>query len=357
MPNERSTGNKRVFPARRLAGANALFLVLLLGSAAHPQDAPRPGAWPIDLATPGTFAVFDSRGQPAQLGDLVSAASQVDVLFLGERHDDRVAHELQLEIFSRLLDAGTARVQTHTEPLERTVGAHRVATLSLEMFERDIQHVVDEYLSGLITEQHFLRSSRPWPHYREDYRPLVELARERGLRVLAANAPRRYVNLVAREGTGALQSLSPEARRSLPPLPYSPPSDAYRAELETLARGHNHGHGHGATTSGDPLAAETGLMAQALWDAAMAYSIAEELLLNPETQVVHLAGAFHVRNRTGIPEHLARYRPGTTMLIVTFEPVTDLNTFPPELAGSADFVILTDEAHVRRQPARPLPRP
>jgi hypothetical protein len=39
------------------------------------------------------------------------------------------------------------------------------------------------------------------------------------------------------------------------------------------------------------------------------------------------------------------------MLIVTFEPVPDVNTFPPELAGSADFIVLTDESHVRRQQA------
>ena len=33
-----------------------------------------------------------------------------------------------------------------------------------------------------------------------DYRPLVELARERGWLVVAANVPRRYASMVAAEG-------------------------------------------------------------------------------------------------------------------------------------------------------------
>src|SRR3954467_8455063 len=68
----------------------------------------------------------------------------------------------------------------------------------MEMFERDVQIVLDEYLSDLITEQHFLASSRPWGNYKTDYRPLVELAKEKHLDVIAANAPRRYVNMVSR---------------------------------------------------------------------------------------------------------------------------------------------------------------
>jgi uncharacterized iron-regulated protein len=71
---------------------------------------------------------------------------------------------------------------------------------SLEMFERDVQIVLDEYVKDLITEKKFLDDSRPWNNYKTDYRPLVEYAKQNKLPVIAANAPRRYINMVSRGG-------------------------------------------------------------------------------------------------------------------------------------------------------------
>jgi uncharacterized iron-regulated protein len=51
---------------------------------------------------------------------------------------------------------------------------------------------MSEYLAGSIQERDLLRDARPWPNYTNDYRPMVELARSRGLPVICANAPRRY---------------------------------------------------------------------------------------------------------------------------------------------------------------------
>jgi uncharacterized iron-regulated protein len=128
-----------------------------------------------------TFRVFDSKGEPATLEQLLKAIGDNDAVFLGEQHDDAVGHAVQLEIFKRAV---------------AQYSASRKVALSLEMFERDVQTIVDEYLKGLTSDQHFLLRSRPWGNYKTDYRPLVELAREKRLDVIAANAPRRYVNMV-----------------------------------------------------------------------------------------------------------------------------------------------------------------
>lgn len=73
--------------------------------------------------------------------------------------------------------------------------------LSLEMFEADVQTVLDEYvLRRAIREQDMLQDARPWRNYAMDYRPLVEYCREQGIRVVAANAPRRYVSLALAGG-------------------------------------------------------------------------------------------------------------------------------------------------------------
>src|SRR5690606_8678601 len=128
--------------------------------------------------------------------------------FLGESHDDAVGHALEARILRATAAPGLA--------------------LSLEMFETDTQLLLHEYLAGHIDAARLRRDARAWDNYREAYAPLVDFAREQGLAVIAANAPRRYVNLVGRRGAAALQALSPEALAYLPPLPYPPASEAYR---------------------------------------------------------------------------------------------------------------------------------
>jgi len=291
-------------------------------------------------ADTAAYRVYTGGGAASSLDQLLAATAGADVVFLGESHNDVVGHRLQLQIFSRILGRAPATAGSMATPPEGAAPVRPVA-LSLEMFDRDVQYILDEYLAGLITEDQLKRSARPWAFYAEDYAPLVEAARATGLPVLAANAPRRYVNMVSRKGPDALAALSAEARRFLPPMPYAPPSAVYRAELQAVMAQ------HGDSTASAAAARENGFLAQSLWDAGMAWSIASELLRNPGVQVVHLVGSFHVKNGTGIPEQLERYRPGTRRLIVYVEPVEDVKTFTPGHAGTGDFVILTDKAKVR----------
>ncbi|HMT09973.1 MAG TPA: ChaN family lipoprotein, partial [Pyrinomonadaceae bacterium] len=107
------------------------------------------------------FRLFDGKGNAVTMEQLVKAMGDVDAVFLGELHDDAVGHAVQAEVFRRV-------VAQYCQA--------RQCALSLEMFERDVQTVLDEYLAGQISENHFMLSSRPWGNYKTDYRPLVELA-------------------------------------------------------------------------------------------------------------------------------------------------------------------------------------
>jgi uncharacterized iron-regulated protein len=273
------------------------------------------------------YRVFDSNGNPSSLDAVVDGLAGVDVVFLGELHDDAVGHAIQLEIFRTAIER---------------YGAKRRITLSLEMFERDVQIVLNEYLAGKITEDHFLRSSRPWNNYKTDYRPLVELAREKRLEVIAANAPRRYVNMVSRLGKDSLRSLSPEARSWFAPLPFAPPSEAYSAKFLALMGQMP------AASGGSPPGAI--LDSQNFWDATMAYWISRSLKKNKGSLVVHLNGGFHTEKRLGTVEHLAHYRKKAKATVVTMRYETDLNTFDRDKhTGLGDFVILTDASQPRSQ--------
>ncbi len=269
-------------------------------------------------ANEANFRVYDAKGNPASLDKILEAIGQTDVVFLGENHDDATAHALQLQIFKATIEK---------------YGKERKVALSLEMFERDVQIVVNEYLNNLISESHFLLSSRPWNNYKQDYRPLVEVAKEQKMTVIAANAPRRYINMVSRGGRDVLNALTPEAKKWLAPLPYNKPSESYANKFKALMGGSPESN----------MGINKIMDSQALWDATMSYSISRFLKENKKSLVVHLIGSFHTENRLGTAEQLLKYRPKARILVVTMRYEEDFTKFDKaKHENLGDFVILTD---------------
>ena len=283
-------------------------------------------ALPVFSQTPDldqNYHVYDAKGNPSSLAAVIKALESSDAVFLGEQHDDSVGHAIEFEIFKQAV---------------AQYGVRRKVALSMEMFERDVQVVVDEYLSGQITEPQFLGSSRPWGNYKIDYRPLVELAKEKKLPVIAANAPRRYVNMVSRGGRDTLNGLSKEAKSWLPPLPYGEPSDTYATKFKALM-----GPSPEAQMGIDKI-----LASQSLWDAAMGNAVANYLKKNKRALVVHLNGGFHTESHLGTFQHLLKYRPKTKALVVTIRYEDDFKTFDKtKHTDLGDFVILTDAKQPR----------
>ncbi len=302
------------------------------------------------------FRVYDHRGRSRSFAEILEAMDDVDAVLVGETHDDVVAHGVEAELLVRA--AQRMGVVGHDAATRRPV------VLSMEMFERDVQYILDEYLAGLITEDQFKKSARPWDRYDTDYRAMIEFARAHGLPVVAANAPRRYVNRVSRLGPAALDELSESAKAFLPPLPFPGPSEAYAARWKALmaemsapqpepdtvpapaampppTRHPPAGHGVG-----------NALYAQALWDAAMGHAITAALESWAGALVVHYVGSFHVSRDMGIPERIRDYRPRTRILSIVLEPVSDIAAWDDdEHEDLGDFVILT------KRPATPEPEP
>ncbi len=264
------------------------------------------------------FRVYDARGNAASVEQIITALDDYEVVFLGENHDDATAHRLEAEIFQKAFER---------------YGKSRKVALSMEMFERDTQIIVDEYLKDLITEKKFLDDSRPWNNYQSDYRPLVEFAKSNKLSVIAANAPRRYVNMVSRNGRDSLNQLSPLAKTWLAPLPYAAPSADYAKKFNALM----------GSMKSETAAPSKILEAQALWDATMAFSIADHLKKEKNALVVHVNGSFHTENRLGTAEQFLKLHPKAKVLVVTMrseENYTDFDKTKHQSLG--DFVILTD---------------
>ena len=340
----------RMFGSARSGRLCAVGVLLVLAGLTYPAPARAQDSTPGvpasgDTAyTAGEYRIFTGAGEPASLDDIVSAMSNVSVVFIGETHDDPTQHMLEAELLRRAWEAEYGPT----------------VALSLEFFQRDTQPIVDEYLAGLISEKSFLDDARPWPRYQTDYRPLVEFAREAGIDVIAANAPRRYTSRVTREGRESLAELPAHAFQWLPPLPYGEASEAYRRQWIQVISEVMEEEGKKCGIPIEELNAE-GMDAQAraptgahgnmgnqmdsqvLWDASMGYAISEYLAENPDALVLHMVGGFHVERGTGTPEHLEAYRPGTVRLIVAMQPVEDVDVFEPAPEGEwGDFVIQTD---------------
>src|SRR5215203_4585684 len=150
-----------------------MFFTLVLAATLLRPSPPQPPAATPAAAPAADYVpqrVFDTRrGAFIDFESMVATLTRADVVFVGEQHDDANTHRLEYALLSGLR-------------------RRRIApTVSLEMFERDVQDVVDRYLSGAITEQQLLQESRPWQRYAADYRGLVELARTEGWTVVAAN--------------------------------------------------------------------------------------------------------------------------------------------------------------------------
>ena len=151
---------------------------------------------------PVAYRLVDSVGRPVTFDKLITRAAGADVVFFGELHNNPISHWMQLRVL---------------EALQQRKG--KSLTLGLEMLEADIQLILDEYLAKTISPKSYGDEARLWPNYETDYDPVVYFAKDHGLRVIATNVPRRYADLVNRKGLPALDSLSAEAKRYLPPLP------------------------------------------------------------------------------------------------------------------------------------------
>jgi uncharacterized iron-regulated protein len=192
--------------------------------------------------------------------------------------------------------------------------------------------MVDEYLSGVISESSFESQMRLWKNYKTDYKPLMLLAKDNQLKFVASNIPRRYASYVNSHGLDSLSFLSEDARAFIAniPIPFTMETPGYPEILEM--------GGHGM---GDP---NKMVEAQASKDATMAYFINKNLV--PEATLIHYNGDFHSRIYGGIYYYLKQTNP--ELKVMTISSTENADTFlTDEAKGSADFVIVIPESFTK----------
>lgn len=241
------------------------------------------------------------------LEDALDMLMDYRVIFFGEEHGSKMSREAECSLLKGLAKRDSGIV------------------LALEMFERDVQGILDAYLSGNISEKRFLEQSRPWPNYKKDYRPLIEFAKKKKIRVIAANIPRRAAAAVSRANKISPRVMG-EDRIYLPQTVHLKSKAYYRRFASSMEKM-------------DPFAPMKGMevdglyRAQVLKDAVMASSLEPYL----DRRIFFCCGHFHSDHHLGIPYQLRKNHPKLYIaVIVTASTVEPLPM--KDRAGVADFI-------------------
>jgi uncharacterized iron-regulated protein len=253
---------------------------------------------------------------------MLADAAKADVVFLGEEHDDPGTHRLE---------------RAALEGIGRRRGK---VVLALEMFERDAQPSLNDYLAGKLGEAQFLKVSRPWPKYATDYRPMIELAKAKGWPVIAGNVPRRLASLIGRKGLIGVDSL-PLADRALIAAQLTCPRDKYFDRFKETMGDMS---GHGAKITPAEAAAMVGRFydAQCVKDETMGEAVAAARAASPDAVVVHVNGSFHSDFRMGTAERVKNRLAGARIVVINFAPVSDLDAADgKKLRKIGDYVVFT----------------
>jgi len=206
---------------------------------------------------------------------MMADLGQARVVFVGEFHDQRDHHILQLEVIKALHRQG-----------------HSLA-IGLEMFDIEKQSSLDEWISGSLTLQEFVaRYQKGWSINWAEYDSIMLFARNNRIPMVALDAPPEIVRLVTHGGPAALGY---DAMLRLPEGTTTVMLPAYKKFMSRAFRSHQI-----PDSMFDNFCA-----AQGLRNSTMAKRISGYLRQHPTRSMVVIAGVGHAMRRA-VPAALAR---------------------------------------------------
>lgn len=251
------------------------------------------------------YKIVDQAGREVALGKIIAEVESKPLVFFGELHGQAEAHALELDLLTTMHQRYPGRVK-----------------LGMEMFEADVQPIVNEYYQGFIQEKSFETESRIWTNYIKDYKPLVSYAKSNKIPLLATNVPRRYANAVYHQGLKVLDSLNTYAKQYIAPLPLQVDTTlSIYAEMLQMMPDHKNANL---------------VYAQGVKDATMAHFI--EKNLQEHTIFLHVNGAYHSKRKEGIPTFFKQY-PKEKILVIQTLKSADMTD---ELLKEADYSLIIE---------------
>ncbi len=269
-------------------------------------------------------------GQPIDFPNLILQLGTVDIVFIGEVHNNPEHHLIQVQLLQALM----ARC---TPP----------PAVAMEFFDTTRQPVLNRFMNGDLDETAFLEEvdwKNCWRFPYRLYRPILWTSRDKGTALLGINAPNQLVKKVARSG---LESLTAEERHQVA-RDMDLNNTAHREYLESIFKQHQTSKNlkHGIQNF------DHFYQAQCVWDETMAENIADHIKAHGGRMVV-FTGNGHIVNKFGIPDRVLRRVDVKTATIVLY-PLTERATINKRMA---DYVWLTSAGKTGISMRRPMKMP
>jgi len=221
--------------------------------------------------------------EPAAIARMMADLGQARVVFVGEFHDQRDHHLLQLQVIKEL----------HRQGKDLAIG--------LEMFDLEKQPILDVWVSGDMPLQEFVgRYQQGWSINWAEYDSIMLFARNNRIPLVALDAPPDIVRHVTHNGSAML---GPSLLRRLPEGVTTDMLPSYRKFMSIAFRTHEI-----PDAMFDNFCA-----AQGLRNSTMAKRISGYLQEHPGKSMVVIAGVGHAMRRA-VPAALAAE--GLTLRIV-----------------------------------------
>jgi uncharacterized iron-regulated protein len=283
--------NRSTF-GQALGGVHRLWGFICMGCLAacaappatvHIQDIDQP------LAVERIWAT--DQGAVISQATLLDELAQVQIIYIGERHDNPEHHRLQLALIQALHQRNPALI------------------VGMEMFAFTYQDVLDRWSAGALDESAFLEQTHWYANWRFNfalYRPVLAFIQSAQIPLYGLNIP---FHIPAKIAVGGLENLAP-AEKALLPDEIDLTRTAHREYVRRVFDRH---HIRGRENFDYFYAA------QCVWEDTMAATIARHL---NQRQMVVLAGNGHIVQKFGIPDR-AHKRTGAAFRTVMLAQVGD----------------------------------
>ncbi len=247
------------------------------------------------------YQFYNKKGKEVKFEKMVKDLANYDVVFIGEHHNNSINHWLELQITKALFQKKNGQI-----------------ILGAEMFERDNQSQLNDYLNGKLDKKILKDSMRLWQNFNTDYKPLVDFAKEKKLKFIATNIPRRYASIVAKKGLDSLNTVTEKEKSWMMKLPVEVTLDTpgYPEMLEMM----------GDHAGPNPM---NFVAAQAVKDATMAESISKNL--EKGKIFIHYNGDYHSKEYGGTVWYLKKLNPDLKIAVISvFESENEKLSLPKE---------------------------
>ena len=259
------------------------------------------------------FELYNNKGKTVKYAKMIKNLAKSDMVFFGEYHTNPISHWMQLEMAKSFYEL-----------------KGNTLFFGAEMFENNNQLVLDEYLAGFYTEDKMIPEiTGLWENYLTDYKPLLDFAKEKELRFIATNIPRRYASMINKKGIESMSLISEEASDLIGPdlqKFFDPTAKAY-ADMASMMGGHV------------PANIVNMQMAQASKDATMAHFS----LVNYQNGdfYFHFNGSYHSNYNEGIIWWINKIQPGLNMKSIATVTRSEWDEMNPEQKGTiANYTIV-----------------